>query len=249
MSSDRPGLKILVADDMTANRLMIGAMLRALPYEITIAEAGDGVAVMRLFNANRPDIIILDLEMPKMSGLVAATEIRKIDKDIPIAVISGKVNDKVAEYLRSINIKNILTKPVISAELRQVIVAFAPAQSKSVSIMIADDSKTVREMLASLCALKPLDIALTMADDGEKALIEFRKKPFHMVFLDVNMPKIDGINVLKKMKMMNAAAKVIMITGDRTETTIRAAVDCGASGYVVKPFTQDQIHSALRKLL
>lgn len=242
-------LKILIADDTITFRLLLKEMLRTLTYDISFFEASDGNDAVRLFNNEHPNIIILDLEMPKKTGLVAATEIRQTDRNVHIIVISGRINENVTAYLRGINITHVLSKPINPNSLRQIITSLVPQPAKKVNILIADDTKTMRDMLASLCVMKQLDISINTADDGEKALIEFRTVPFNMVFLDINMPKIDGITVLKTMKRLNSACKVIMITGDKTESTIRAAIDAGANGYVAKPFSLEQIQNSLRKLL
>ncbi len=249
MIGERKSLKILIADDTTTTRQMVREMLRTLPYDITCLEAGDGVDAVRIFSGEHPDISLLDLEMPRKSGLVAATEIRKLDGRAHVIVMSGRLNDKVTDYLKGININHLLPKPVSADELRRIISALVPVPGKKVNILIADDSKTMCGMLSSLCQLPPLEIALTTAEDGEKALIEFRSKPHHMVFLDVNMPKIDGLTVLKTMKRLNSSCVVTMITSDRTEKTIRAAIGAGANGYIAKPFTLEQVQGALKKAL
>ena len=159
------------------------------------------------------------------------------------------MNDKIREVLKSQNVEDVIEKPYKISDISPIMVKHAGAPLKRVNILIADDSKTMREVLASLCRLPSLDIVVTTADDGEKALIEFRTRPFDMVFLDVNMPKIDGIKVLQMMKKVRPGSRVIMLTSDRTEATIRAAVNAGANGYVAKPFTIEQIQGCLEKLV
>ena len=135
------------------------------------------------------------------------------------------------------------------ADLTHIMAKYAPEPLKKVRILIADDTKTMQEILLKYCRLQALDILFTIADDGEKALIEFRTTVFDMVFLDVNMPKIDEIKVLQMMKKVRPSTKIIMLTSDRTEATIRSAVNAGANGYVAKPFTLEQIQGCLEKLL
>ena len=242
-------LKVLLADDTKTSRALLRQSLQSFSYDFSFFDAEDGQEAIEIFVRERPTMIFIDLEMPRKNGLQAISEIRKMSPGVNIVVVSAKVNDKIRDFLRTNNVDEVIAKPYKMSDLTHIMAKYAPEPLKRVKILIADDTRTMQEILSKYCKLPALDIALTMADDGEKALIEFRTTIFDMVFLDINMPKIDGIKVLQMMKKVRPSTKVIMLTSDRTEVTIRSAVNAGANGYVAKPFTLEQIRGCLEKLL
>jgi putative two-component system response regulator len=86
--------KILVVDDMDANRSMLRTFLTPLGY--TIAEAADGAEALTVFNRERPDLLILDLNMPNMDGFEVCKRLKSDPetKVVPIIVITGLADDK-----------------------------------------------------------------------------------------------------------------------------------------------------------
>ncbi len=242
-------IKVLLADDTKTSRALLRQSLQSFKFDFSFFDAEDGQEAINIFVRERPSMIFIDLEMPRKNGLQAITEIRKMSPGVSIIVVSSRLTEKIRDHLRSNNVEDVIAKPYKMADLTHIMAKHAPKPVKRVRILIADDIKTMQEILSKFCKLPALDVTLTMADDGEKALIEFRTNNFDMVFLDINMPKIDGIKVLQMMKKVRPSTRVIMLTSDRTEVTIRAAVTAGANGYVAKPFTPEQIQACLEKLL
>jgi len=114
-------------------------------------------------------------------------------------------------------------------------------------IMICDDEEGIRESL-KLILEDHYDILL--ADHGEQCL-EFLKndKNIGLVFLDIKMPKVHGLDILEAIKKDNPQVKVVMVTGYHAVDTASVAAQRGASGYIVKPFKSPEIlESAKRNL-
>ena len=242
-------IKILIADDTKTSRALLRQSLLSFTYEFCFLEAEDGQEAIEIYNRERPTLIFIDLEMPRKNGLQAISEIRKLSLVVSIIVVSSRVTDKIRDFLKSQSVDDVIAKPYKMADLTHIMAKYAPAPLKTIRVLIADDTKTMREILSKYCKLPALDILITFAEDGEKALLEFRATQFDMVFLDINMPKIDGIKVLQMMKKVRPSSRVVMLTSDRTENSIRAAISSGAFGYVAKPFTIEQIQGCLEKLL
>lgn len=114
-------------------------------------------------------------------------------------------------------------------------------------ILVVDDEGSMR--LAISEALKRVGYAVDTATDGFDALQKFRKERFHMVISDVKMPKMSGLNVLKEIKRISPQTSVIMVTA---YGTIQNAVDAmkeGASDYILKPFSYEDLESAVRRVM
>ena len=111
--------------------------------------------------------------------------------------------------------------------------------------LIVDDEAVVRNGIKR--ALENRGIPSTLASNGREALDLLNHTPFDLVLLDIRMPDMDGVEVLREIHTKNPGTKVIMITG---YPTIDSAVKCiklGALDYLVKPFRLDDLEAALQK--
>ena len=119
-------------------------------------------------------------------------------------------------------------------------------------ILVVDDSAAIRKILQRVLRQTGMAIGTIMeAGDGEEALVMLSTHKVHLVLTDINMPKMDGLQFLGKVKA-NAEwsdIPVVMITTEGGETKVAEAVRLGAAGYVRKPFTADQIKEKLAGLL
>ncbi len=117
-------------------------------------------------------------------------------------------------------------------------------------ILIVDDSATIRRMVkASLHALP--DIAFSEAATGLEALERLALEPVAMLILDLNMPDMHGIEVLRFVRTHQAhkLTPVIVLTTRGDEASRAAALEAGADVYVTKPFTPEALASLAQNLL
>lgn len=110
--------------------------------------------------------------------------------------------------------------------------------------LIVDDEPHVRTFLRLV--LKELGIEQTWeAGDGAQALAEIEQHRPDLVLLDVNMPVIDGLEVLKRTKQLHPDLPVIVVTSESALKTVREAVRLGASSYVLKHRPKNEVVQAL----
>jgi DNA-binding NtrC family response regulator len=106
-------------------------------------------------------------------------------------------------------------------------------------ILAIDDERNIRHLIQSEFALEGIDVIT--ARSGEEGLERFDQEKFDMVFLDIKLPKMDGIEILKKLKQKFAGTDVIMITGHGEVDTAVECMKLGARDYVTKPFKLDEL--------
>ena len=111
----RPRLRILVADDSSSNRLVISQMLELQEHELVLVE--NGVEAVAAYKPDRFDIILLDMEMPVMSGVEAAKAIRQMGATLPILALSGHSSPEQIQKCREAGMDDNLTKPFEFDEL------------------------------------------------------------------------------------------------------------------------------------
>ena len=115
-------------------------------------------------------------------------------------------------------------------------------------VLLVDDSGTMRS-IQKRCLIK-LGVAegdIADAENGQVALQLFEAGQFDLVLSDWNMPVMDGLTLLKEIRQRNTTIPVIMITTESERSRVVAAIQAGASDYLVKPFTQDDLNGKLQK--
>ena len=112
-------------------------------------------------------------------------------------------------------------------------------------VVVVDDDTLMREVLKAV--LRDEGYAVVgEARDGAEALGLIQRLAPDVVCLDVNMPGMSGIEVLKAVRGRHPEIRVVMITGDSSMSTVREAVGFGAVGFIVKPFKAGRVGTALR---
>jgi two-component system, chemotaxis family, chemotaxis protein CheY len=120
-----------------------------------------------------------------------------------------------------------------------------------VDVLIVDDSAAIRKILQRMLRQAGLDLGnILEAGDGIEALEKLNGQSVGLILSDINMPNMDGIQLLSILKSNPKYKRVpvIMITTEGGEAKVMEAVQLGASGYVRKPFTADQIKEKLLDL-
>jgi DNA-binding NtrC family response regulator len=107
--------------------------------------------------------------------------------------------------------------------------------NKDDRIMIVDDDKTVRDFLQRYLVQKGFAQVYSLGS-GEEAIARMQSEEIKLVFLDVKMPGMNGIDVLRQIKKINRDTGVIMITGYPEEEVTKEAIKEGAYDYIIKPF-------------
>ena len=114
------------------------------------------------------------------------------------------------------------------------------------SILIVDDELEVRESLRML--LKPYYEIYT-APDGEAALNIIKERKIHLITLDLNMPKLSGIETLREIRKIDGEVPVIIITGYGTPQDQKEALLYGVRDFISKPFNTSKIISVIDGIL
>lgn len=113
-------------------------------------------------------------------------------------------------------------------------------------VLLVDDSGTMRT-IQKRCLNKLGIEDVVEAEDGCKALEAFQGQTFDIVLSDWNMPNMDGLELLKEIRLRNTTIPVVMITTEAERTRVVAAIQAGVSDYLVKPFTPDGLKEKLEK--
>ncbi len=119
--------------------------------------------------------------------------------------------------------------------------------SKRYKVLVIDDNEWIRTTLKDLLATSGYQVDI--ADNGETGISKVKSKCYDIVLSDVQMPKIDGIELLKQIKVYDSTLPVVMITGFPTVDTAIQAMKEGASDFITKPFRYEQVNMVVDKLV
>ncbi len=111
--------------------------------------------------------------------------------------------------------------------------------------LVVDDSEVNRKVLAAY--LERFGFVVKTAEDAEKGLLLFREHYPSLVFLDIVMPKISGIELLRKIKAIDPSTIVVMISAYVSKQTIQEAKDANADWFLMKPFTGEKIQELIHR--
>lgn len=117
------------------------------------------------------------------------------------------------------------------------------------TIITVDDSSSVRQMVGF--TLQRAGYSVVEACDGRDALSKMAQTSAHMVIADLNMPNMDGIDLIRHLRREPAYrfVPIIMLTTENEATKKQAGREAGATGWIVKPFTPEQLVAVVSKVL
>lgn len=114
-------------------------------------------------------------------------------------------------------------------------------------VLIVDDAAFMRVSIRNIVSKIGFEVA-GEAENGTVAVQKFMELRPDVVTMDITMPEMNGLDALKAIRQIDSGATVIMVSALGQESMVREAVLSGAKGFVVKPFKEDAITTALTKL-
>ena len=247
--------KVLVVDDDLKMRETLYDALTGQGH--TVSTAGTGGQALEILKAQRPQLVFLDKALPGLSGLETAARIREFDSAVPILLIEESGQSATsADELKRLDIAGVVQRDWDAARILEQVKPLLktdqrPAGGGSAgvggTVLIIDDDVQIHQLLKLFFQSKGIRVML--AGSGEDGLKEVAKHPT-LVLLDVNMPGMDGVMALKKIKAAYPKLPVVMMSGGGEEAMARAALAAGAYDYISKPFSLEYLETiVLSKVL
>lgn len=119
----------------------------------------------------------------------------------------------------------------------------------NIKVLIADDHPVFREGLKIVLQTLAFVTKISEANNGEEVLKLIRKQKFHIIFLDIDMPKKDGLEVLKEIRLNHPDLRVIMLSMHSSQGHVKTAYDLCADGYLIKETGMEEVELCVLKIL
>ncbi|KAJ57392.1 histidine kinase [Actibacterium mucosum KCTC 23349] len=251
-SFSAPG-PVLIVDDQEVNRTILDRQLTQLGLETVLHRSATDALGARDVDPT-PALIVSDDNMPSVKGADYAKALRKSGDDTPFLLLSSTPGAQ-----KGADVDLVLSKPVLRRSLQDALTHLIsntehdtePEESgpRRMRILTAEDNRTNRLVFAKMVG--KLNVDLTFAENGVKAVEAFRAQRPDLVFMDISMPEMDGKEATATIRQIEAetdAAPVPIValtahalSGDREEI-----LKHGLDEYLTKPLKKDILHTVIR---
>ena len=116
------------------------------------------------------------------------------------------------------------------------------------NILVCDDAAFMRMMIKNTLTKGGYNVA-GEAENGAKAVEKYKELSPDLVLMDIMMPEMDGIQALKEIKKLDPNAKVIMCSAMGQQAMVVESIQAGAKDFIVKPFQEDRVLEAVKKVV
>lgn len=232
---------IYLFEDEPTLAAILQAKLKTGGYEV--AHAINGAQGLELIKRKAPDLLILNVRMPVMSGLDVLAVLRNNEqfKRLPVIVVSNSASEEEAKALKELGVQDYLIKTDFEpGELIRKVDAYFSEQGgtsqkeEEKSVLLVEDDAALREIVSR--QLVRAGFKVSVATEGEEALKEIGKQRPHLILLDLLLPGMSGFELLKRLRE-NASTKdtpVIILSNFAEKEDMELGKQYGVHDYLAK---------------
>lgn len=204
--------KILIIDDDISMSKTLAFVLKRKGYEVLIASGG--LEALELVKQKSFDIIFLDIKMPDMNGIEVFKKIKLINSKVTVMLMTAyTVDDLIQEALRE-GAHGVIYKPLNIDKVQEIIKECVENKTAGLILVVDDDpsfNKTMKYILTKR------NFKVGIAETGEKAITLTEKNNYDIIFIDMKLPMINGLETFLAIKKVKPKSIAIMITGFQHE--------------------------------
>jgi PAS domain S-box-containing protein len=268
--ADLCGRRVLIVDDNQTNRQILTRQLQAWSM-VPIAVASGQEALALIQRSEAFDLALLDMQMPHMDGLELIGEIRRYRhaSELPVVLLTSL--GPIRRNPLHAHVAASLTKPVKAAQLYDTLLTiFAQdtrhpphgepaarcggesrfdagmAQRLPLRILVVEDNPINQAVLTQM--LERLGYASHITEDGLAALDAVSRDEYDMIFMDVQMPKMDGLEATRQIRARRESDRqpwIVAITANTVQGELDACLAAGMDHYISKPIDAARLIAAL----
>lgn len=255
-------IKLLIVDDDQMNCDLLQNVFTRQGYHVITATSGrEG---LDRFRTSSPRVTLLDLRMPEMDGLTVLKEIRAIDPHAPVIILGGGATEIQENQARAIRATDFIRKGLsldvlVEAVSRVTQMSVPPATTQSSSgngepiqqldesVLVVDDEPLVCDLLVKFLSLR--GYRALGVNDGQEALRIIDDRPPDAILLDLIMPGMAGIDVLRALREKEYPGGIIIMTGSQSEELLEKAWVLGPQEILMKPVDLERLLTAIQLVL
>lgn len=238
-------LRILVVDDSVVIRGSIRAALDKLERPLTVIEAAAGDEALAIMRQSPVDMIFCDIHLPGISGLEALAHAFARQERPPFMVLMSSLDaEAVREIGRKLRVYEFLRKPFRTSDVLIAVAAY-DRLSRVTRALLVDDSLTARKLMRRILERSQFRLDIQEAESGEEALKLAGMTNFDTIFLDANMPGMNGPETAGYLLQANPGTQIVMVSTEQQMALIRSSQYAGAFAFLTKPFEPSDVNAVL----
>ena len=258
-----PATEILVVDDVEMNLLLVRNLLKQTQIQIDTALSGE--QCLKMCSRKHYDVIFMDHMMPEMDGIETLARMKKMldspNKNTPVIMLTANaLTGMREEYLRQ-GFQDYISKPIQGGRLESLLLKYLPGDKVRVnsdlakqpaqkndqsSILVVDDDSMNLYLAEKI--LKEHGYTVVKAASGEECLEYFTQGDAGLILLDIEMPNMNGLDVLKQLRANEKTAQIPVIFLSSTENMEQMGDSMQyVYGMVHKPFLPDTLIQAVAR--
>ncbi len=244
---------VLLADDSELVHKHVTPILEEAQYKVV--HAFDGDQAIAVVDAEHPDLVITDVEMPGRDGYAVCRELKSSARTshLPVMICSSLGEATDLERGFDAGADDYLVKPIVAEDLlsrvRDLLAEVSLGGRERV--LVVDDSPAIRHLVAD--ALTRQGFEITTAHDGRQALdaVALAEEPFELVVTDYDMPHMTGFELVHALKQDAETEElpILMLTARDTRRDRAQMRAAGLTAYLVKPFSADKCVAMVERML
>lgn len=243
-----PGLNVLIADDSAVTRRVMAALAMTVMPEVALVEAASGTEAREALRQSPFDIAFIDFHMPGVTGPEPLPLVRHKGVAPCLVLMADTMDPAHDEAARGMGAYECLQKPLEEDELRLIVANVRRMRQRS-RVIVADDSKSARRLMDKVLRRSCFAMDIETVESGEYALAALKREAAQVVFLDYDMPGIDGLETACLIQEVNPDARVIMVSASQNPAVERAARYFGAVDFIRKPFYAREVDKSMHLAL
>ena len=240
-------MRILIADRSTENRATLVDAFKIVSSAVRVAEVDNGVDCFEKLKRNEYDLAFVDVDMPRIGGMEILALANQKGFRTYIVVMSVELKADIIQAVKRLKAYDFLPKPFSLRTAQRIIEKFQK-MNKRLSVIIADDNPGARKVVSKILSQSVFNLRLDEASGGEDALQWSSSRHYDLAILDWNMPKLNGIQTLEKLRITNPKIKSVLMTGARPEELTDEVRKAKFDAILHKPFFPAQVNRILCKL-
>lgn len=244
-------IKILAVDDEQGMCLIVKKTFA--PMGFTVLSANNADEAIEKVKQEKPKLVFLDIRMTGRSGLEVLKEIKTIDKSIRVIMLTVVSDEATKQKARELGADDFVTKPFMSDHLeevarKEIAELMKELQVPKPRILVVDDEEEARTYLGKLIG-RFFNCEVEKATDGQEALDKLKANKFDLVVLDIKMPGLSGIDVIREAIKFTPETKFLAVSAYDSDDIAAEALRVGAVDFLHKPHTVEGIERKIKDIL
>ena len=226
-------INILIVDDEANYRNTLSKILSVKGYETTLAESG--FQALDLMNERTFDAVLMDIKMPAMNGVETYKKMKAISPETVVIMMTAFSVENLIEDAIKEGAYAVVRKPF---DIDMIINMIEKSRNGAYLAVIDDDPEICKTMKS---VMQQKGYSTTTCATGEEAISFLKERPQDIVFIDMKMPALNGLETYLEIKKTNPQAVAVMMTAYREEMDdlVKEALSNNAYTCLYKPFEMD----------